>query len=764
MKEKTLKMTKLLFTTALLLGAIAVVWMSSIFFNTDALALTVTAVIGGVYCIGVTELFQFRHATSTLSQALSVAQKKVAVLDEWLDKLDPSLRNSVRVRVEGERVGLPAPVLTPYLVGLLVMLGLLGTFVGMVDTLRGAVSALEGTTELMAIRAGLAAPIKGLGLAFGTSVAGVATSAMLGLMSTLSRRDRMLETRRLDTKITTVFQEFSLVHCQRETFKALESQTRAIPEVVGKLHSIADKLESMGDKLLANQDLFHLSVKSNYSELAASVDKTLKESLTESVRLAGKNIKPVVQDAMAGITKETENLHSQLTLTTKENLKELSGLFADTSQEVTRAWKEGLEAHDHSNRALIGRMSASLNEFKEQFEHMAESMLESLNKTSSSWIKRQETSDKDRLDLWADSLEQSQKKAASHLADTSKTFSDELKQVTGIQQVSLETATRDFASMSSSLTSEWQQVGESTLAQQNKISESLEETVRELTTNVQTTTTQMHNEMTGLLKSSEDLIHARIKTEESWIKGHGERMDTLTATLRTELGVLRDDEEHRGQAATERLANLESTLASHLATIVKELEEPMTRLIQTASDAPRAASEVIEQLRHEVSKNSNRDNRLLEERKRIMEELDTLSRSLALNSTEQREAIEDLVDSSKNMIKDIGRRFTDHADSEVSKFSEIAESFAGSAVEMASLGDAFSTAVNLFNEANGNLIENLARIEESLENATSRSDDQLGYYVAQAREIIDHSMLSQREIFEELQQLRQKDVTNLEVD
>jgi biopolymer transport protein ExbB/TolQ len=64
------------------------------------------------------------------------------------------------------------------------MLGLLGTFVGMVDTFQGAVFALEGSTELQAIREGLAAPINGLSLAFGTSFAGVAASAMLGLSST----------------------------------------------------------------------------------------------------------------------------------------------------------------------------------------------------------------------------------------------------------------------------------------------------------------------------------------------------------------------------------------------------------------------------------------------------------------------------------------------------------------------------------------------------------------------------------------------------
>jgi hypothetical protein len=51
--------------------------------------------------------------------------------------LHPSLRNAVRLRVEGERVAMPGPALTPYLVGLLVLLGMLGTLLGMVATLRG---------------------------------------------------------------------------------------------------------------------------------------------------------------------------------------------------------------------------------------------------------------------------------------------------------------------------------------------------------------------------------------------------------------------------------------------------------------------------------------------------------------------------------------------------------------------------------------------------------------------------------------------------
>ncbi len=165
-----------------MLGLASVVWMGSVFVGNDSAALSVTAVIGGVYLIGVFELLRYRRATRGFTDALTAANEGVTSLDGFISKLDPTLRSPVKLRVEGDRVGFPVPVLTPYLIGLLVMLGLLGTFVGMVDTLRGAVSALEGTTELAAVRAGLAAPIKGLGLAFGTSVAGVATSAMLGLM------------------------------------------------------------------------------------------------------------------------------------------------------------------------------------------------------------------------------------------------------------------------------------------------------------------------------------------------------------------------------------------------------------------------------------------------------------------------------------------------------------------------------------------------------------------------------------------------------
>ena len=72
---------------------------------------------------------------------------------------------------------------------------------------------------------------------------------------------------------------------------------------------------------------------------------------------------------------------------------------------------------------------------------------------------------------------------------------------------------------------------------------------------------------------------------------------------------------------------------------------------------------------------------------------------------------------------------------------------------MASLGEAFGGAVQAFGDATGSLNERLQAIESALEKSLARSDEQLAYYVAQAREVIELSMLSQKQIIGQLQQL-----------
>ena len=706
-------MNKYLFGIAFGLGAAAVAWVGSGFVGTHLLALTMTVLIGAVFVFGAWELRQFRQATSALSSALAATPEPLVDLAHWLAGLPVSLRNTVRLRVEGERVGLPGPALTPYLVGLLVMLGMLGTFLGMVVTLNGAVFALEGTTDLLAIRTALAAPIKGLGLAFGTSIAGVATSAMLGLMSALSRRERVQAAQLLDAQIATNLRGFSLVHQRQETFKALQAQSQALPEVVTHLQAMMTHMERMStqlnERLLGNQDQFHNDVKSVYTDLAVSVDTSLRNSLSQGAQIAGESLQP----ALNGIAAQAQLMHERLAQTVQLQLDGLTERFGATAATVAATWTASLAGQEQANAQLVGGVERTLSAFADTFEQRSEALVATVGEAYARLQADHTNSDAQRLQAWSQSLQ-----------DTGST-----------------------------LQRQWQTTADKTLAQQQHICTTLSDAVQSVTEQAQTHATQTLGDATRLISSAEELMRSRMAAEAAWIEQHNARMAQLSTHLQTELGALREEEAQRGNAAVARLSELQTALPSHLTTLGTALEDPITRLIETASEAPRAAAEVIGQLRKEVSNSVARDNELLKERSRIMATLNTLLESISHASAEQRAVIDTLVASSAVALTTAGSEFSDKVGAETDKLSDIAAHVTSSAVEVSSLSEAFGFAVNAFGEANEKLIANLQRIEGAMDKSMARSDDQLAYYVAQAREIIDLSLMSQKEIFEELRQL-----------
>ena len=81
----------------------------------------------------------------------------------------------------------------------------------------------------------------------------------------------------------------------------------------------------------------------------------------------------------------------------------------------------------------------------------------------------------------------------------------------------------------------------------------------------------------------------------------------------------------------------------------------------------------------------------------------------------------------------------------------LAAQVTASAVDVASLGESLGFAVHAFSQTNEQLMAQLQRIEQALDKSMTRSDEQLAYYVAQAREIVDLSIGSQKDVLEALQ-------------
>ncbi|CTP87926.1 hypothetical protein XTALMG727_2193 [Xanthomonas translucens pv. arrhenatheri LMG 727] len=238
------------------------------------------------------------------------------------------------------------------------------------------------------------------------------------------------------------------------------------------------------------------------------------------------------------------------------------------------------------------------------------------------------------------------------------------------------------------------------------------------------------------------------------------RLATWTETFAAMVAALNAHWAQNGERDAQRQQEICATLERTATAIAAQTQAhasdtiaEISRLVQTASEAPKAAADVVAELRQKLSESMVRDTAMLEERSRLLDTLHTLLEAVNHASTEQRTAVDALVTTSADLLDRVGTRFTDHIQAQTGKLESVAAQVAVGATEVASLGDAFGGAVEAFGQSNAALLERLHGIEQALDKSLARSDEQLAYYVAQAREVIDLSLLSQKQIIEELRQL-----------
>ena len=812
---------------AFILGLLAVVWVAIGYLDGHALAFSVSCIIAVVYLAGALEMRRFHANTAALTAALRNIPDDIGHLGEWLQQVPASLQNTVRLRIEGERVALPGPGITPYLVGLLVLLGMLGTFIGMVVTLNGAVLALESTTDLHTIRAALAAPVKGLGVAFGTSVAGVATSAMLGLISALCRRERLQVGQLLDSRIAGVLRDFSLTYQRQETFKALQAQAQALPELVGKLDAMMSRMaehhHQLGEQLLAGQQRFHDEAKGLYGNLAQSVDQSLKASLKDSATVAAQTIQPVVTATMASIANETRGLHDKLFGTVETQLAGITGQFAQVVGSVSETWTQALNHHEQATERQHQQLQAALTVYAETFDQRATTLLASVETTQTKLqadaaqqqaalaettaAHQQQLADTlasqfdgvtARLDQAVSQVADTWQAALGQHTSTSDALSEKLDTTLSAfadtfgqrSQALLDSVAGTHAALKGELATSHAAFAQTTQAQQAAISEQVAgqldgiarrfdgavQTVSETWTGALAKHEHASDRLTQALEQTQisladtfaqrsaallaDMRATQAAWQSEWAAGEQSRQTGFTDALSALAGRLEAQWQQAGQATLAQQEQITHTLgdtarelvAAHQRQAETTIAE-VTRLMHSAAEAPKAAAEVIGQLRHELSASMARDNSLLEERSRIMETLGALLDAINHASTEQRSAIDALVASSAELLERAGSQFAARVESEAGKLVEVGSGIAGGALEVASLGEAFGAAVKLFAESNDKMMGALQRIENGLAKSLTRSDEQLAYYVAQAREIIDLSILSQKKMVDDLQRV-----------
>jgi len=195
---------------------------------------------------------------------------------------------SMRTVLDGIRTRLDeSRDVSRYLIGLLVFLGLLGTFWGLLDTLRAVGNVItnlriEGADAgqiFTALRDGLQAPLTGMGTAFSSSLFGLASSLVLG------------------------FVDLQAAHAQNRFYNDLEEwlsgQTRlasgglggdgegSVPAYIqALLENTADSLDKL-QRIMARGDEERRSVDARIIELTEEVSRLAEQSHSEQRGLIG---------------------------------------------------------------------------------------------------------------------------------------------------------------------------------------------------------------------------------------------------------------------------------------------------------------------------------------------------------------------------------------------------------------------------------------------------------------------------------------------
>ena len=255
-----------------------------------------------------------------------------------------SLLDSISSRLDESRE------ISRYLIGLLIFLGLLGTFWGLLETVASVgatvkgLSASEGDFQALFanLQEGLAAPLSGMGTAFSSSLFGLAGSLVLGFLE--------LQAGQAQNRFYNDLEEW-LSSLTRLSSGALAEGDQSVPDYVGALLeqtadslsnlqrtlsrgeesrvtanatllALADKLATLTDQMRAEQDLLvklvetQMEVKPVLERLTEATHKMAEGGLDEASRTHLRNIDVytarLLEESAQGRSELVDGIRSEL--------------------------------------------------------------------------------------------------------------------------------------------------------------------------------------------------------------------------------------------------------------------------------------------------------------------------------------------------------------------------------------------------------------------------------------------------------------------
>lgn len=329
--------------------------------------IVVNSAILGVLLIGITYTFyQFYLLNREKKWFASFEQGKerfpgvpkpkiLAPLDSFASSKDAnlnvfnrqSLLNSIEARLEELRG------FNRYLIGLLIFLGLLGTFWGLSQTIgaiAGVVSSIDVSANdikeaFQALKQGLQSPLKGMGTAFSSSMFGLASSLILGFLDLQVGKACQHFYQWLEEKLLLLSGHSASTtptyHGAAYTQGMMEQTAENLSSIVQALHyhhenrlSIVKTMQQLADKLgglteILNQQNKQLEqlrynneqvqevLKYLTTQISSSHHTQISEKLTSQLASVDSNILRLLEESIHGRQQLTQELRSEIRMVAK---------------------------------------------------------------------------------------------------------------------------------------------------------------------------------------------------------------------------------------------------------------------------------------------------------------------------------------------------------------------------------------------------------------------------------------------------------------
>lgn len=731
----------------LLTGAIAIALVAraaSIYRGTDPLAFALVLLIGFGLMLGLAELLIRAGQAERLGREIAALPTEATL--EVIDASSPSLRSLLRARLVGVNGTATTAPFTPYLLGLLVMIGMLGTFLGLFETLRGAREALTSSGDVDSLRAGLAAPMVGLSRAFGSSAAGVSASAMLGLGAVFVRRAEAATISALARYVAGPLARLTTAGRQLVALEALADQGRALPEAAAALRETATRLEKLEAHLLDGQTRSSAEAAAAIKAVAAEVRADLAAGIDRAATSTATTVEPLLTAAVKSAGSTAGEALSSFTGAIDARLTEEADLRREREKSHLAAM-EALSAEQvRAQRDALASLAAELATGMDartaaQLDALA-SRLDAVVTAVAGGLDRLGVGEQARAAALSDRLENVGEAVASAVKQSAAADAARLR--------------------------------------------SLNDAVAEARAQLGAAMTAAATQGVAFAERVEQTATALTRLEAQQATRLDERAERLFTAMSDEATRFEEAQAARARAADARVGELDSILAEHLRSLGSALTAPIGDVVRAAQAAPEAAAKIVDAARERLEARAEADAARDVRLDALTEKLDAaagrmgdMSGAQAAQLAALTERTQTVLDAQASQLAAFELRLegarTASAEAMAAQLGDhakgVGESLGATAAlvqeastvlraggaEMASVAEMFTGAVDRYRAASDRWLENLGAIEDAIARKEGgESADLLGAYLDQTREVFDHSLRFQRELFSELRALRAK--------